>query len=562
MYTLNTHPLDSNNTSIPKDSPSPPTATSSIQPHTAFRHPQVNPLEQANTSNLLSKNSNSLTALSSHLDSRISNNSNLRSIEFEKAIEEFSVSPDRLLKWINDYPDTINKEIIRIESSNKTAGPLSQTNLGSPIYYACVLGLDEVIECLLQSGCDPDYRHPSGDTAILHCVEQGYDDCLSIFLSHGSNFTQHTTENRQFSLGQNVKISQEGGLNPLGLAIKNLRMDIIELLLEHPNSQELVSQNNQFGRNAKEQVIDFIQVSEKKSRRSLELNKILDLLNKSQPHIHANVNSAQKVKDQEKQKNQIIREACVKVEQENRQKLINDGLQLIEKNYKKLHPNVYNIKPSSEGHASSTVHIEHIGSPDNAVGSYFLMEPDMCQMVLEEILNYENKAIQNIEDTLPLHVRHDGNLGELQNCGFKPIFEYMVKQSIPAFKEIINKDYEHLDENNILERLDITHAFLTRNHPFAEKTFKIHQDKSDYTLNLCLHASNNLEGSTVGFYQHDPIKHQEGHLQPDKKDKVFTYHHQVGTAALHSGKTWHCTDPITEGSRASLIIWLTDKNRV
>ena len=46
------------------------------------------------------------------------------------------------------------------------------------------------------------------------------------------------------------------------------------------------------------------------------------------------------------------------------------------------------------------------------------------------------------------------------------------------------------------------HAFVTRNFVGRDQnaTFKMHCDKSDLTFNLCLHASEDFEGSTVGFY--------------------------------------------------------------
>jgi len=42
---------------------------------------------------------------------------------------------------------------------------------------------------------------------------------------------------------------------------------------------------------------------------------------------------------------------------------------------------------------------------------------------------------------------------------------------------------------------------------------------------------------------------------PDQADAVYTHVHRVGVAVLHSGRSWHCTNPIEQGERGSLIVW-------
>ena len=46
-----------------------------------------------------------------------------------------------------------------------------QTIRGSPVYIATVLDSPASVRILLRAKADPNYRHSSGDTALLHCIE-------------------------------------------------------------------------------------------------------------------------------------------------------------------------------------------------------------------------------------------------------------------------------------------------------------------------------------------------------------------------------------------------------
>ena len=41
----------------------------------------------------------------------------------------------------------------------------------------------------------------------------------------------------------------------------------------------------------------------------------------------------------------------------------------------------------------------------------------------------------------------------------------------------------------------------------------------------------------------------------EPEDRVYTHEHSVGRAVMHDGKQFHRTDPITRGTRGSLIVW-------
>lgn len=84
----------------------------------------------------------------------------------------------------------------------------------------------------------------------------------------------------------------------------------------------------------------------------------------------------------------------------------------------------------------------------------------------------------------------------------------------------------------------------------------VHQDRYDLTLNICLHATPDLEGSTVSFFN-----------EPEETGEVpggsvaYRLQHRLGWAALHTSMQWHCTDPIKCGERDSLIVWFSQRER-
>jgi hypothetical protein len=89
---------------------------------------------------------------------------------------------------------------------------------------------------------------------------------------------------------------------------------------------------------------------------------------------------------------------------------------------------------------------------------------------------------------------------------------------------------------------------------FEQATFKLHCDKSDLTFNVCLHATEDLQGSSVGFYR-PADEESPGGDEDEEARRVLTYTHSVGRCVMHSGRTWHKTDELVRGERASLIIW-------
>lgn len=177
-----------------------------------------------------------------------------------------------------------------------------------------------------------------------------------------------------------------------------------------------------------------------------------------------------------------------------------------------------------------------------------------CRRLLEELLHYEacargmegrgeargadRSGDRTDQLLLPLFVRHDGNMGSLERCGFQPLLDLIHEK---LMQPVLRACFPHLPP------VRTRHAFLTRNWFGREELFRKHRDASDITLNICLQKSEPCHGSTVMFFSEE-----------DNQIPVLDYDHHVGHMAIHSGKEWHQTQPLLgppDARRCSLIVW-------
>merc|ERR1712224_184736 len=179
-----------------------------------------------------------------------------------------------------------------------------------------------------------------------------------------------------------------------------------------------------------------------------------------------------------------------------------------------------------------------MGEPFPGLFVFPLLSHLFCSHVCEEISHYVKAARE--DPLLPLSIRHDGNVGDLQDCGFSPLLDALHS----AIKPLISRRIPQLGE------VRVSHAFRTRNFVGRDEVFRIHRDRYELTLNICIHATSDLEGSTVSFFS-DPTTEGEVPSEP----AAYRLKHQIGWAALHTAQQWHCTDRIIKGERDSLIVW-------
>jgi len=208
--------------------------------------------------------------------------------------------------------------------------------------------------------------------------------------------------------------------------------------------------------------------------------------------------------------------------------------------YQPCHPCIYSRDCYSEHCVISLAESEAcIRELAPGVLVFPLLSATFCRKVWEEMHHYISEALRL---GLHLHRRFDSNCSQLEKCGFLPLLENLNASPVTY----------------------VTHAVLLHNycnHPGADKLAqKIHQDKYRLTLNVCLHTSADLCGSTVTFYESPSLTAAVGRQQivpktPSPEDAIRTHQHEVGLAVLHSGKDWHSTNPIERGERGSLILW-------
>lgn len=430
------------------------------------------------------------------------------------------------------------------------------TNHGTPLYIATVLDSPGAVERLISLGADPNWKHPvHGDTCLLHASERGYIDCLRLLLDVSArNRGVHQTVDRKIFLGQGMPQYQEGGLNPLHVAAMNGRLEAVQLLLaydEQRQGKQWLQETDSFGRGIVHMVVDTFAMKKEKSPMRSSLHSILHLLGDrlgidTEKLTIPDVSVADAA---ERERQRSLRARCLRSElQEKHEKRV-QGLRAIQRSYVPLHHDVYGLPHDALAPAQIGATVKKLFP---GVFTFPLLRREFCSRLWEELHHYEEVAISQPEKKLPLHVRHDGNMGNLQDCGFASFLQ--------AF-QILLQPFVDQCLPDVGGPFEVYHAFLTRNSPELEKnsTFKLHRDKSDLTFNVCLHKSQDVIGSTVGFYAVDSKEGSNGSTigSPNAENlhRAFTYEHKVGAVVFHNGSHFHKTDPIQRGTRGSLIVW-------
>jgi len=441
--------------------------------------------------------------------------------------------------------------------------PPENDNRGSPLLIACELDLPFACRALLQHfSANVNYRHPGahGNAPLLRCAEMGYDDCLKELLQAPDvNVLNCATREYKLVLGQNIPQYEAGGRSALVLAVEAARVGSVELLLQHPQGRQLLDREDSFGRTPLQVAFEklalhgdkTLAVDQEAICRKLCAASGLDY---DQTKLEI-MPSQEEAKIRDRERNVLLRARYLKHANAQKEAEVARGLQAVESGYEKLraHAEVYQGTFHSDAllldvaAVSSGVQSESssVTEPLPGVFAFPLLSQSCCRAIYQELLHYEKTARERPELGLPLHIRHDGNFGSLQDCGFRPLLQAVEAVFQPLVRALM-PDKGHCE---------VYHAFLTRNHVARDENskFKVHCDKSDLTFNICLQASEDMEGSTVGFYS-DPSGVPTGSV-PTEVDRVFTYRHSVGHAIMHDGRQWHKTDPITRGTRSSLIVW-------
>ena len=469
-----------------------------------------------------------------------------------------------LNQWYQDFVSAGNSELVVVEDTVDSHRGRQRSNFGSPLYIATVLNLENAVNTLLALGENANYTHPEhGDGPVLHACERGYDDLL-IHLLAADGFDCNAapmTIDRKTLLGQGVPQYEEGMLTPLALAARSARLSTVQLILAHPPAVAAwLHRPDSFGRNVVEATCDMLSLKRGARGASAPSPVVADLeqivavlcaaMGKDAMETLAEVPDHATAVAAERRRQRTLRARCLQAQTAHEAASRERGLAAIAEQYVPLHPSIYSATapldlaplPLSEG----------VKEPIDGVLTFPLLSRSCCDRLWEEMHHYEAAAA--LSTSLPLHVRHDGNLGRLEAIGFEPALRAIEAAIAPVLTARLRA--EHGGDGGAGGGFEVYHAFLTRNFVgrASNATFKMHCDKSSLTINVCLHASEDLEGSTVGFYQLRQTDEPTS-VPEDPTHRVYTHAHDIGTAVVHDGRQWHRTDPILKGTRGSLILW-------
>ncbi|CAF1020494.1 unnamed protein product [Didymodactylos carnosus] len=93
-------------------------------------------------------------------------------------------------------------------------------------------------------------------------------------------------------------------------------------------------------------------------------------------------------------------------------------------------------------------------------------------------------------------------------------------------------------------KFEISHSFIIKYKLGEDIELKEHQDDSFITLNICL--GKQFTGSQLYFYEENTMR-------------KYTHMHNVGYGILHFGNVIHGVEPLTDGERWNLVLWLKCK---
>ena len=173
----------------------------------------------------------------------------------------------------------------------------------------------------------------------------------------------------------------------------------------------------------------------------------------------------------------------------------------------------------------------------DGVYSFDLFNPDFCQMLIEEIDNYEATSLpsrrpntMNKSGLILNDIGLEGLMTSLLQCIISPISRVCFAKEVFA------------------SNLDHHHSFVVEYSASTvekDKFLDMHHDSSEITLNVCL--GREFTGSGLKFCgQFGATSH---------RSLKYNYEHVVGRGIIHLGRHRHGADTILQGDRMNLIVW-------
>jgi hypothetical protein len=219
--------------------------------------------------------------------------------------------------------------------------------------------------------------------------------------------------------------------------------------------------------------------------------------------------------------------------------------------YKPLHGELYTMHPSSfflptflEAVRTNTE--ESIASimtePTPGVFSFAMLQPNFCDMLLEEVENFEKWVhAMKFKIMRPNTMNKYGAV--LDDFGLEAVLNQFMEEFIAPISKVF---YSEVGGGT----LDSHHAFVVEYGKDRDVELGFHVDDSEVTLNVCL--GKQFSGGELYFRGIRCENHVNSETQ---HEEMYDYSHIPGRAVLHRGRHRHGARPTTSGLRMNLLLW-------
>ncbi|XBI27245.1 hypothetical protein VPH35_051755 [Triticum aestivum] len=232
--------------------------------------------------------------------------------------------------------------------------------------------------------------------------------------------------------------------------------------------------------------------------------------------------------------------------------------------YKPLHQELYSMHPSAfflptflEAVRTNTE--ESIASimtePIAGVFSFAMLQPNFCDMLLEEVENFEKWVhAMKFKIMRPNTMNKYGAV--LDDFGLEAMLNQFMEEFIAPISKVF---YPEVGGGT----LDSHHAFVVEYGKDRDvelearfhvnsifHTLGFHVDDSEVTLNVCL--GKQFSGGELYFRGIRCENHVNSETQ---HEEMYDYSHVPGRAVLHRGRHRHGARPTSSGLRMNLLLW-------
>ncbi|KAM3349433.1 hypothetical protein ACQJBY_022434 [Aegilops geniculata] len=218
---------------------------------------------------------------------------------------------------------------------------------------------------------------------------------------------------------------------------------------------------------------------------------------------------------------------------------------------KPLHQELYSMHPSAfflptflEAVRTNTE--ESIASimaePIPGVFSFAMLQPNFCDMLLEEVENFEKWVhAMKFKIMRPNTMNKYGAV--LDDFGLEAMLNQFMEEFIAPISKVF---YPEVGGGT----LDSHHAFVVEYGKDRDVELGFHVDDSEVTLNVCL--GKQFSGGELYFRGIRCENHVNSETQ---HEEMYDYSHVPGRAVLHRGRHRHGARPTSSGLRMNLLLW-------